>query len=383
MNKIKNSITSPLSNIHSKMSTIMKNNKLLAGYFLLLVFIILVIFIIMYVNKQISKKSSNNTNMKDDLSYVENYISNINANDAQYHHNLRDYYIMSSYNSCCNGDFQNGYVSTDALKQVLKRGARVIDFEIYSVENKTVIAASPSNNYYQKGTYNSIPFGEAINIVENYAFSASTAPNFNDPLILHFRIKSENAHVFNDMGKILSKSFAGKRLPSKYNYESEGENIGAEPLKNFMGKVIIVVDSSNKYYKNSKLDELVNFTSGSLFLQGLRDYDVRFTPSASELIHSNKKNMSITMPDLNKGDQNMDPAIHFKMGCQMVCMNFQNVDSHLIYYLEEFNNQGSAFILKPASLRYIPIVAKTPETQDPKLSYAPRELKKPYFKHTI
>jgi hypothetical protein len=89
------------------------------------------------------------------------------------------------------------------------------------------------------------------------------------------------------------------------------------------------------------------------------------------------------MPDLKVDDANMDPAIHFKMGCQMICMNYQNVDSYLIYYLEAFNNQGSAFILKPASLRYIPIVAKTPTKQDPKLSYAPRQLKKPYFKHII
>lgn len=383
MNNIRNNVTSQLSKIQSRIMNIFKNNQLLAGYFLLIVLIILIVFIIMYVNNQISKKNGNNTLMKKDLDYVENYISNINENDAQYQHNLRDYYIMSSYNCCCNGNFENGYVSTDALKQVIKRGARVLDFEIYSVNNDTVVAASSNDNFYQKGTYNSIPFGQAINVVENYAFSASTAPNFNDPLIMHFRIKSGNNHVFKDMASVLSKSFSGRRLPAKYNNESDGENIGAEPLKNFLGKVIIVVDNSNKNYKNSPLEELVNFTSGSLFLQSLRDYNIRYTPSASELINSNKKNMSITMPDLKIDDANMDPAIHFKMGCQMICMNYQNVDSYLIYYLKEFNNQGSAFILKPASLRYIPNVAKTPTKQDPKLSYAPRELKKPYFKHVI
>lgn len=383
MNNIKNSVNSQMKNIHLKVINTLKNNKLLAGYFLMLVFIILIVFMIMYVNTQFTKKNTNNSNMEKDLDIVENLVTNMNTNDAQYQQKLRDYYIMSSYNSCCNGDFENGYVTTDALKQVIRRGARVLDFEVYSVDNDTVIAASPTNNFYQKGTYNSIPFGEAMNIVENYAFSGSTAPNFNDPLFLHFRIKSSNSHVFDDMAKVISTSFGNYRLPSKYNYESYGENIGSEPIQNFLGKVIIVVDSSNKMFKDSKLDEVVNFASGSMFLQNLRDHAVKYTPSASELINSNKKNMSITMCDLNVHDNNMDPGIHFKMGCQMVCMNFQNVDSHLIYYLEEFNSQGSAFILKPTSLRYVPLIANKPSKQDPKLSYAPKEVKKPYFRHVI
>lgn len=383
MSSIQKQMNTQMSSLRAKMMDVIKNNKLLGDYLLLTFLIIAVVLIVLYINNQLTKKTRNTASMKEDLSIVENYISNMNGNDATYQHNLRDYYIMSSYNSCCNGEFENGFVSTDALIQVIKRGARVLDFEIYSVDNNTVVAASPSNNYYQKGTYNSIPFSSVIDVVDSYAFSASTAPNFNDPLFLHFRIKSNNSHVFDDMAKVISSSLANHKLPKKYNYESNGENIGAEPIRNFMSKVIIVVDRTNNMYKNSKLDELINLTSGSLFLQSLRDYDVRFTPSATELINANKKNMTISMPDLHASDTNMAPDIHQKMGCQMVCMNFQNVDSHLIYYLEEFNTNGSAFILKPEALRYIPIMAKTPSKQDPSLSYAPREVKKPYFRHVI
>lgn len=383
MSSIQKQMNTQMSSLRAKMMDVIKNNKLLGDYLLLTFLIIAVVLIVLYINNQLTKKNRNTASMKEDLSIVENYISNMNGNDATYQHNLRDYYIMSSYNSCCNGEFENGFVSTDALIQVIKRGARVLDFEIYSVDNNTVVAASPSNNYYQKGTYNSIPFSSVIDVVDSYAFSASTAPNFNDPLFLHFRIKSNNSHVFDDMAKVISSSLANHKLPKKYNYESNGENIGAEPIRNFMSKVIIVVDRTNNMYKNSKLDELINITSGSLFLQSLRDYDVRFTPSASELMNANKKNMTISMPDLHASDTNMAPDIHQKMGCQMVCMNFQNVDSHLIYYLEEFNTNGSAFILKPEALRYIPIMAKTPTKQDPSLSYAPREVKKPYFRHVI
>ena len=372
-----------LNKIHQHVSSILQNNNILAKYFLVFLLIICVIIIAIYINGQITKKKKNNNTMKTNLDIVENYVSNLNINDAKYQHNLRDYYIMSSYNSCCNGNFENGYVTTDALKTVIKRGTRLLDFEVYSVDGNTVIAASDTDNYYQKSTYNSLPFGDVMNIIENYAFSASTAPNFNDPLILHFRIKSTNDDVFNNMAQILSKSFSNHRLPGKYNYESAGENIGAESIKNFLGKVIFVVDASNKQFKDTKLNELVNFTSGTMFLQSLRDYDVRFTPSSDDLINSNKKNMALTMPDIKGTDYNMDPSIHFKMGCQCVCMNFQSIDTYLIYYLEEFNSAGSAFILKPESLRYVPLIADNPSPQDKSLSYAPKELKKPYFRHVL
>lgn len=372
-----------MNQIQQHITNLLQENTTLAKYFLVFLLIICATLIAIYINTQITKKNKNNTLMKKDLDSVENYISNMNINDAQNQHNLRDYYVMSSYNCCCNDNFENGYVTTDALKTVIKRGARLLDFEIYSLDNKTVIAASDNDNFFQKTTYNSILFGDVISIIENYAFSASTAPNFNDPLILHFRIKSTKGHVFDDMANVLSTSFSQHRLPGKYNNESGGENIGAENIKNFIGKVIIVVDSSNKMYKDTKLDELINFTSGTMFLQSLRDYDVRFTPSSDDLINSNKKNMTITMPNLSGNDENMDPAPHFKMGCQFICMNFQNVDTFLIYYLEEFNSAGSAFILKPENLRYEPLIAKNPSPQDKELSYAPKELKKPYFRHVL
>ena len=65
----------------------------------------------------------------------------------------------------------------------------------------------------------------------------------------------------------------------------------------------------------------------------------------------------------------------------MICMNFQSVDNNLIFYLEQFNDAGSAFILKPSQLRYTPTKSKIPRKQNPELSYAPKLLEKPYFSH--
>lgn len=357
----------------------------LSIHLLLLLFIVLfVILIVYYVSNEVRKKTKDDKSMKNDLDQVDKRIKSINLGDAKYKQNLRDYYIMSSYNCCCNGDFDNGYVSLDSLKQVIFRGARVLDMEIYSVDGKTVVAASSNNNYYQKGTYNSLPLADVISIIENYAFSASTCPNYNDPLFLHFRIKSNEDHVYTDMANILSSSFNGRRLGQNYMYESHGENIGAEPISNFVGKVMFIVDkSSNSKFEGTKLEEIVNFASGSPFLQNLRNYDVLYSPNGNLLIENNKKNMSISMPDFSSYDTNMNAGTHFKYGCQMICMNFQNVDTNLIFYLEQFNEAGSAFILKPDELRYVPQYATAPKKQDPKLSYAPKQISKPYFSHKL
>lgn len=355
---------------------------------LTIIFITLIIVSIYYINYQLKKKSKKDKLMGETLTDFETKISSINPDDGSKQHNLRDYYIMSSYNSCCNGDFKDGYVSLDALKDVIRKGARVLDFEIYNIGEEPVVACSTSDSFDFKGSYNSLPFGDVIDVVKSYAFSASTSPTFNDPLILHLRVKTKNAKVCEKAGKIIASGLNNYRLSNKYDfgYYTDGtqQSIMKEPVKNFLGKVIIMTDRTNTAFVGTGLEEVTNISSSTLFCQKLRNYDVKYTPDAQELIEHNKKQTTISMNDLNNGTpDNMDSSIHMKLGCQMICMNFQNVDDHLIFYLEQFNEAGSAFILKPAQLRYIPAISKIPKKQNPDLSYAPKVLKKPYFTHKI
>ena len=354
----------------------------------MLTILLITIFIMAgyYIYYQISKLPKKDSLMAQTLNDVDTRISSVNAADASKQHNLRDYYIMSSYNSCCNGDFKDGYVSTSALQDVIRKGARVLDFEIYNIDEKPVVACSTSDNFDFKGSYNSIPFNDVIDVIKTHAFSASTCPNFNDPLIIHLRMKTKSAKVCELVGKAIANGLDRYRLSNKYdneyNVDGTNESLMREPLKNFLGKVIIMTDRSNTSFIGTGLDEVTNICSSTLFCQKLRNYDVIYTPSASELIDHNKKFTTISMGDLNKSSpDNMDASVHMKLGCQMICMNFQSVDDHLIFYLEQFNEAGSAFILKPSQLRYIPTLSKTPKKQNPELSYAPKHLQKPYFSH--
>ena len=91
----------------------------------------------------------------------------------------------------------------------------------------------------------------------------------------------------------------------------------------------------------------------------------------------------ILLPDFNQNAINFNPALGFNTGCQMVGMSFQNFDTNMEYYDLFFDGVGSAFALKPESLRFIPVTIPEPTQQDPALSYAKREVSSDYYKFNI
>ena len=310
-------------------------------------------------------------------------ISSINPREEKYQYLLRDYYIKTAYNCCCGGDFKNDYVNICALKKCIQQGARCLDFQIYSVDNKPVISTSTKNDFSLKETYNSVPFSDAIDIVNTYAFSGSTSPNPHDPLFLHLRISSAHKNIYNDIADIIQNKLADKVLGKEYSYEFEGYNLGAVPLKNFLGKVIIIVDRGDGLFEDTELKEYCNISSGSMFMRSLRDYDVKYNPNIDELTYYNKKNMSIIMPDLGISDANYAAGLPMSYGCQFVGMNFQNFDANLEFYDIMFDEAGSSFILKPKHLRYIPETISNPKPQNPELSYANRKVESDYYNFNI
>ena len=151
------------------------------------------------------------------------------------------------------------------------------------------------------------------------------------------------------------------------------KNLGNEGLSVLQNQVIIICDRSNANYRKSKLEELVNMNSISVFLKKLRNYDVVYAPSSKDLLIYNKKNMSITMPDYNAlAINDMNPAKHQEVGCQFVCMNFQAQDANIAYYINMFEENRSAFILKNKNLRYVKTAIPRPTPPDPQLSYEDR-----------
>ena len=364
------SVTNNVANTLGNMSIAgFKISDIITGYdgvttvmILIMVFLFLIIFGWCYTKLRLDQ-----TNCSDLSDLYPNFpqLSNIDPTLPAFKYNLRDYYIKSAYNCCSAGRFKNDFVNTCALKNCIYQGARCLDFEIYSVDSKPVVAVSTTDDYSVKESYNSIPFASAMEIVALNAFNGSACPNPKDPLILHLRIKSQIKSIHDDIARALYNTLNDRLLGKKYSYENYGENIGSESLKDLMEKVVIVVDKSNPRFSDTLLNEYVNLTSNSVFMRSLRYNDILYTPDKDEQIEYNRRNMSIVLPKLSAANDNFSSALAFAYGCQMSAMSFQNFDANLEFYTQYFDNAGTAFVLRPDNLRYIETIITAPENQNP------------------
>jgi hypothetical protein len=296
---------------------------------------------------------------------------------------LRNFYIKTALNCCCLGEWKNNYVDTVALRSAIADGYRCLDFEIYSEDNKPVVAASTKPSFYFKETYNSIPFLDAMTVLAQNAFTK--APNGTDPLFINLRIKSNNAKIVPDIVTAINTQFGSMLLGPEYNYLYAGNNLGQVPMSSFQNKVVIVADIANPLCtdKDLPLFQLLNLGSNSPFLHQLQyEMGVKNTPDMDALIDHNKKNMSIVFPDA-PFNENVNFNVAKAFGCQFIGMMPQVKDVNLDIYNKTFNGAGSAFALKPPELCYQTVVIETPPPQDPALSLAGRNYSTDYASWSV
>lgn len=361
-------------------------------WMVIIMIVIIIAAVIMYMYSKSTYISSHCDTLKDVYTDMGK-VSSINIEDGKFKgFLLRDFYVKTAYNCCAIGDFKNTFVDTCGLKNVIKQGVRVLDFEIYSVNDKPVVAVSSIPCDYTveepqcfliKESYNYVEFDKAMQIVASYAYAGDTCPNPNDPLFLNFRIMSKNDSIYDSMTETLKNQLGDHLLGKEYSYENNGRSLAFEPIANFVNKAIIIVDKANPYFEGTKLEELVNIGSNSVFMRSLTESEVKYTPDFNELVQYNKKNMTIELPDVSDNATNPSAALGMKYGVQMVGMCYQNYDSNLEFYEEFFASAGYAFVLKPETLRYVQVTIDSPTPQNPALSYAPRVTQSSYYNFTV
>lgn len=353
----------------------------------LVIFIAGCIAYYVYYKMTLLPKSCGRLNGKKAAALNSSWITS-GSSDPSSQYLLRDYYIKTAYNCCSTGNFSNDYVNVCALQYAIKMGCRCLDFEVYGKNGQPIISTSLSDDKCIKETYNSVSFDEAMSAVATSAFSPSSnvCPNPNDPLILLFRIKTNDVDVLNSMADAI-KSNLNDRLIPEYNHEFGGKNICAEPVKNFAGKVVIVVESNPLLYQPGaeRMYEITNLTSNA-FLRILTVFNVLNSPDITELTSFNKQYMTIVLPDPSMSAQNYDPMPPSLAGCQCMAQSFQLLrDGNLAVYNEWFESgpMKSAFLLKPANLMFVPQTIQAPTPQNPQLSFASRPLQSNMYSFTI
>ncbi len=315
-------------------------------------------------------------------------IKGMGKQDKQFQGKLRDFYIKSSYNSCARGKFKNDWVNLCALENVIAQGCRVLDFEIYDIDGKAAVATSNSTKFTEKGTFNSIPIDDVMKMIADKAVSFSLSnqycPNPYDPLLLHFRFKTNHIDIYNQVANSIVQFLDFKLLSSKYSYENQGQNLGSMDLISLLGKVVIMVDKiESNNIKGTKLDELTNIIGNSAFLRSLPYNDVIHTPDMDELIDYNKKCMTISYPNLSYQSKNYNSSAVMQYGVQMPAMCYQTNDSYLQAYNMLFEKSGYAFLFKPQKLRHITVEVDEATTIDPALSYGYKTYKTNYYNFNL
>ena len=314
---------------------------------------------------------------------INGKIRSINVVDPDCKYLFRDYYIKTAYNCCSGGSYKNDFVDTCVLKDLLKQGVRGLDFEIYSIDDKPVVATSTSDSYHVKETYNSIDFVDVMSILRDYAFVTATAPNSSDPIIIHLRFKSSNQKMYKNFAKLL-EDYDNLLLGKEYSYENQGRNLGEVKLLLFAKKIVIIVDRSDiSFLECQEFYEYVNMTSNSVFMRALHYYDIAYTPDMNELIEFDRRNMTIGMPDKGSNPDNPSALVMRETGTQLLAMRYQLFDTNLEENNMFFDLAGYAFVLKPENLRFVPVVIPAPPPQNPDVSYATRNISSDFYNFDI
>ena len=169
-------------------------------------------------------------------------------------------------------------------------------------------------------------------------------------------------------------------LGSAYSYENNGLNLGMNPLLDFMKKVILIIDKTNdSFLQNDDLLEYVNMVSNSFFMRGYEYSKLKDIHGFDEITEYNKRNMTIVYPDKTANPSNPSGLLAREIGCHMVAMRYQHVDSYLENNNSFFDNCGYAFCLKPDNLRYTPKTIDPPTAQNPEYSYATKTQTTDYY----
>ena len=397
-----NAIGDAIKNLDPKSIRELQNSPVAIHWFGISFVIVILLWVITYITAKLNLDKVNCSVISDANPkpvQFESLSSKLTSPDYM-GKNIRDFYIKTAYNCCASGNFKSDYVTMCALYNVIAQGCRCLDFEIYCLNNIPVVAVSSVDQIGVKQSYNFLNVVDVLSAVNTYALNSNGntlptfvpgnknepqrfCPNPNDPLFLHFRLKTNNVNVVNQLAEIISDTFKSKLMPIQFMRESNGKNMTKTPIKdlvdNVNGKVIIMVEKNSNtgtmpiLYRSANMWELTNITTNSVFIHEKRFTDIKNTNAPKEIIEFNRQNMTIVLPDLNENNTNYIYIVPRMLGCQFIAMNFQNNDQNLISYNNFFNNMKCAFVPRPAELLYVPVFIPEPKKIDKDLLYSTKK----------
>lgn len=291
---------------------------------------------------------------------------------------LCDFYIASSFKSFLPYCQYYDYSSYDMISKALVCGARYIELDIYNKtfcqETEPVVCVGKEIGNWHYTT--KLTFEECCGTIAQNAFT-SVLKNSTDPLFLCLNLYvDKNPRTMNKIADTIRTYLDSWLLDSSYSYGNT--NIAQVPLKELLGKIVIMC---NIRPKDTRLDELVNYTWLQPFMRNYSNVEIEDLHEPDELTNFNRKNLTRVYPAFRtRTTKNYNPRPAWMYGCQFVTMNYQTVDENQLIYLKKFKK--CSFVLKPYKLRFHPQTYKSPIPQTKKVSFAPEQISTPYYSIT-
>jgi len=400
-NKLKEKTGQTINAMKNAMDQVMSGNCYLIVVYLVCIIFLIIFSYSIYLRREMSKGERTIKEMKNIQDSDKNpLLQALTLDDyrkegdkPQTLFSMIDYYVKSSFNSCCTGPIINGHVSLDALKFVINQGIRFLDFEIYLIKDRAVVAVG-RENVYIKDSLNELNLAEVFDTIKVNALESASIENNTDPLILHFRIMSNNNNIYTILAHTIKKYFSDYLVSSQYGFcgeviESAGQsgrgrkytgnskskfknNILFADLVKLRQKVVIFASgpkhNPRSYKENREFYEIMNggFNDGHVLHK--TDYTIN-EASEKTTQEEHKNHYCISLPDITS-KENSNAPLHWKRGTQAIMMNFGAGfnKSNMEYYKKMFAKEKRAFILKPKHLRRNRIFAGKPIPQDPRLN---------------
>ena len=202
-----------------------------------------------------------------------------------------NHYMAGSYNSCFIKKLN--HASLDALKLVLSKGIRCLDFEVFLTKNSSpdgppnlAVVGSEMKKFDKKKAIENCKTKKAIDsgnrtqdpqvtlkqVFDIIATDGYIGRTSNYPIFINLRIKTPKPEVYTVLANDLKSSMLNKKIldPQKYGkcgkfIRQLDQNIIYQELlgDKLKGKVIIMVEDWCKNYENSDFYSYIHFAAGN------------------------------------------------------------------------------------------------------------------------
>ena len=325
------------------------------------------------------KKGTVLTNEKNDHGIANDISTKIPNGAIPTDQKLVNYHILSSYNSCCGGYKDMDYVDVEILRMVLKRGARFVDFEVYSVEGMPVVGSSAYNYngipYFCKmDSLNHVLLEDCFKIIALDKLGSNSDGNLDGPFFINLRIHSKKKKLFKTIGGLLTKYF-NEYLSNKKKEEVVETKDNIDDFK----KIFIIAE--NPFYDlihKTQNDPLVKdfYAKINLLHRPGHTTEQRINiisstevgdPNCDQLTSGDTVNcqifklseFNVIAPNKQVELKNYSHTNSKEKGAQFIAMNWANPDENMSAYYNWFVGSATPYILKASHLQLDVAVIKT------------------------